>query len=73
MKKIGTLFEELGFKKDASLSVQRAFIKHLVQAADRPTQQNQKVFLEQATPKYPAPTKNEQLTFDPEILKAGNE
>lgn len=72
MKKIGNLFKELGFKKDSSIEVQRAFFKHLVQAADRSTQQNSSLFSEQ---KQKAEIKTEQasqLSFDPEILKAGN-
>lgn len=34
MKRVGELFEELGFRPDAPDSVKRAFIKHLVRAAN---------------------------------------
>ena len=33
MKKVGDLFEELGFRKDASEGVKRAFVENLVKAA----------------------------------------
>ena len=70
MKKMGDLFKELGFKKDASLDVQRAFFKHLIQAADRSTPRNSNSISEQKV----KPLKSgEQLAFDPEVLKAGND
>ncbi len=34
MKKVGDLFEELGFRKEGSDSVKRAFIENLVKAAN---------------------------------------
>jgi hypothetical protein len=67
---MGDLFKELGFKAEASPRVQRAFFKHLVQAADRSTQQNRDLFSEQ---KSKAENPSDQLSFDPEILKAGND
>lgn len=70
MKKIGNLFKELGFKKEASLDVQRAFFKHLVQAADRSTYQNPSPISEQIKPRE---NTDPQLSFDPEVLKAGND
>ncbi len=66
MKKMGDLFKELGFRKEASPSVQRAFFKHLVQASDRSTAKDSKQISEQSV------AQPEQLSFDPEVLKAGN-
>lgn len=34
MRRIGDLFKELGFNKDSSLDVQKAFVRHLVKAAE---------------------------------------
>jgi hypothetical protein len=59
------LFKEMGFKRDSSSSVQRAFFKHLTQAAKGLCQQNVSPICEQKDPM--------QLCFDPKILKAGNE
>lgn len=72
MKKMAELFKELGFKKDSSLEVQRAFFKHLVHASDRSTQQNRDLFSEQKTKIEVKTEQPSQLSFDPEILKAGN-
>ena len=72
MKKIGNLFKELGFKKDSSIEVQRAFFKHLVLAADRSTQQNPSLFSEHKAKIENKTEQPSQLSFDPEILKAGN-
>lgn len=70
MKKMGDLFKELGFKKESSLDVQRAFFKHLILAADRSTPKNSESFSEQRTKSVKS---GEQLAFDPEVLKAGND
>lgn len=72
MKKMGDLFKELGFKKDSSLEVQRAFFKHLVRSGDRSTQQNPDLFSEQKSKSETQKPPAQQLSFDPEILKAGN-
>jgi hypothetical protein len=61
VKKVGDLFEELGFRKDGSDGVKRAFIENLVKAAAQ-------------TPlKTPlnTPIKEEQLSFDFESLESG--
>lgn len=36
MRQIGELLKELGFNKDAPLETQKAFLKHLVKAAELP-------------------------------------
>ena len=38
MKSVGDIFKELGFNKDASLDTQKAFLKHLISAANASTQ-----------------------------------
>lgn len=75
MRRIGDLLKDLGFKEGSSVEVQKAFIKHLVNAADRSSIQNVSLIPEQKS----KPTESEksantpdQLSFDPEILKAGN-
>lgn len=36
MRHVGDLLKELGFNKDAPLETQKAFLKHLVKAAEQP-------------------------------------
>lgn len=77
MKKVGDLFEELGFRKDGSDGVKRAFIENLVKAAAQTplprADQPQAAFAPQAPLKAPlnAPVKEEQLSFDFESLEGG--
>ena len=62
--------KDLGFNEEASLDVKKAFVRHLMKAADRSTPQNLTPISKQTT-KTPNPTKEEvQLSFDPELLKA---
>jgi hypothetical protein len=63
MRKVGDLMKELGFNKDAPVETQKAFIRHLVKAA------------EQSVPRQPAPAKEVapstepiQLSFDATAL-----
>lgn len=75
MRRIGDLFKDLGFKEGSSLAVQKAFVKHLVQAADRSSPQNASPIPEQnrkSTKPDISTNTPEQLSFDPEILKSGN-
>ncbi len=71
MRKIGDLFHDLGFNKEASMDVKKAFVNHLVRSADRSSIQNPSLILEQKSEKK---SKNKapetQLSFDLEILKA---
>ncbi len=62
VKKVGDLFEELGFRKEGSDSVKRAFVENLVRAATQ-------------TPPAHAPSKRqeEQLSFDFDALETGAE
>ena len=56
MKKVGKLFEELGFNKEASDSVKKAFVKHLIFEARRQ---------EKLRPKSKLPHKESlQMSFD---------
>lgn len=67
MKKVGDLFEELGFRKDGSDSVKRAFVENLVRAATQtPPPQAPSVI---ATSKQ----QEEQLSFDFDALEGGAE
>lgn len=61
MRRIGDLFKELGFNKDASVEVKRAFIRHLVKQADKTAQP-------QTLPETRSETTDSQLSFDAEIL-----
>lgn len=71
MRKIGDIFQDLGFNKDASDDVKKAFVKHLVRAADRSSVQNSSSISKQvAEKKSVSKLSDTQLSFDPEILKA---
>ncbi|NJM10382.1 MAG: hypothetical protein HC883_05890 [Bdellovibrionaceae bacterium] len=72
VKKMGNLLKDLGFKKDSSLTVQRAFFKHLIRAANSSSHQNPSSISEQKSPTAEKHDANEQMSFNPEILKAGN-
>lgn len=63
MRSIGDLMKEMGFNKDAPMETQKAFIRHLIRAANETSR----------TPATPIeavsqPVLAEQLSFDPEIL-----
>jgi len=73
VKKMGNLFKNLGFKKGSSQTVQRAFFKHLVRVAESSSHQNPSLFLEQKPKLEPVNENLKQMSFDPEVLKAGNE
>jgi hypothetical protein len=72
VKKMAELFKELGFKKDSSIEVQRAFFQHLIRISDRSTHKNPLPFVKQMTKTEIKAEQPAQLSFDPEILKAGN-
>lgn len=72
VKKMGILFEELGFNKNSSPHTQRAFFRHLVQSASRPNVQNSDSFSEQKAVVTTSTEFPSQLSFDPAVLKAGN-
>jgi hypothetical protein len=70
VRKFGDLMKDLGFNEEASLDVKKAFIRHLVQAADRSSPQNLTPISKQSL-KTPTKVSEEvQLSFDPELLKA---
>ena len=60
MKKVGDLFEELGFRKDASDGVKRAFVENLVRAAGQTLP---------AQPAAKAQVKETQLSFNFDALE----
>jgi hypothetical protein len=60
VKKVGDLFEELGFRKDGSDGVKRAFVENLVRAAGQTLP---------AQPAARAPVKEIQLSFNFEALE----
>lgn len=61
MRRIGDLFKELGFNKDASVDVQKAFVRHLVKQADKTAQP-------QTIPETKPEKPEDQLSFDAEVL-----
>jgi hypothetical protein len=63
MRRIGDLMKDLGFNKDAPIETQKAFIRHLIQAANGapPIVEIPKQILKPELP-------GEQLCFDAEIL-----
>ena len=67
MRSIGELMKEMGFNKDAPLDTQKAFIRHLIKAANESSAIREKTI---ALPEAkPAPVSSEgQLSFDPDIL-----
>lgn len=68
MKKIGDLFQDLGFNKDAPIETQKAFFRHLVAKAYPPLPIN-KSNLENIEEKKESVTETStQLSFDPKIL-----
>jgi hypothetical protein len=63
VRRIGDLMKDLGFNKDSSVETQKAFIKHLIEAANRASPQIPKEKVETVEPPKAA-----QLSFDAEIL-----
>jgi hypothetical protein len=61
VRRIGELLKDLGFNKDASVEVQKAFVRHLVKQADK-TAQPQRI------PETKPESKDPQLSFDAEVL-----
>lgn len=62
MRRIGDLFEELGFNPDAPIETQKAFVRHLTRAAAGQAAQKPSELKKTAEPA------GQQLSFDPEIL-----
>lgn len=71
MKKMSELLAEMGFKEDSTSSVQQAFLKHLIKAETAISRQNSSLISKQINPSSATP-EPVQLSFDNEILKAGN-
>ena len=70
MKKVGDLFEELGFRKDGSEGVKRAFLKNLVRAANESAIERGQLPLKvQVAAPSKAPIKEQQLSFNFEALE----
>ncbi len=61
MRRIGELFKELGFNKDASVDVKKAFVRHLVREADKTAPL-------QPLPKTIQKNSDPQLSFDAAVL-----
>ena len=53
MRKTADILKDIGFNKDSSLDVQSAFVRHLIQHAQKPES---------------VPPKDAQLSFDEDIL-----
>lgn len=70
MRKMGDLMKDLGFNQEASMDVKKAFIRHLVKAADRSSPQNLTPIAKQPEPKKCELPAGTQLAFDLELLKA---
>lgn len=70
MRKMGELMKDLGFNQEASMDVKKAFIRHLVHASDRSSPQNLTPIAKQSEGKKEEPPVGQQLSFDPELLKA---
>ena len=65
MRSIGELMKEMGFNKDAPIETQKAFIRHLISAANESTRGRTIQLPETKS----APINSEgQLSFDPDIL-----
>jgi hypothetical protein len=70
VRKLAELMKDLGFNKEASLDVKKAFVRHLVTAADR-SSPPKLTPISKPTLKSPTEVSQEvQLSFDPELLKA---
>lgn len=61
MRRIGELFKELGFNKDASVDVKKAFVRHLIREADKTAPL-------QPLPKTTHMNSEPQLSFDATVL-----
>lgn len=68
MRPVGDLMKEMGFNKDAPLETQKAFIRHLIAAANASDRTRALAMPAQAEAKPAAPAEPQQLSFDPEIL-----
>ncbi|MCB0364203.1 MAG: hypothetical protein H6624_13885 [Bdellovibrionaceae bacterium] len=68
MRHIGELLKELGFNPDSPLGTQKAFVRHLIQQANRmeqaPTKLPQPSPSDSAKEAQPEPKKFEQLSFN---------
>jgi hypothetical protein len=73
MRSIGELMKDMGFNQDAPLETQKAFIRHLIKAANE-TDQTRNQIQKQSIPAapleiaYPSSPGETQLSFDPNIL-----
>lgn len=66
MRKIGDLYADLGFNPDSSTDAQKAFIKHLIKAAEQNQPiQNQTV----AQKSTPSPAAQTQTKVEPQQLE----
>jgi hypothetical protein len=61
VRRIGDLFKDLGFNKDASDDVKKAFVRHLVKQADKTAQP-------QPLPQTPKIDSDPQMSFDADVL-----
>lgn len=61
MRRVGDLMRELGFNPEAPEGAQKAFVRHLVRAANEVSSGNSSQILEQSKPE-------DQLSFDLEVL-----
>lgn len=68
MRKVGDIFKELGFNKDASLETQKAFFRHLVAKAEIPKHINNYNLSSENKKSESVTDSSTQLSFDPTIL-----
>jgi hypothetical protein len=64
MRSIGELMKDMGFNKDAPIDTQKAFIRHLIRAANENSNGRE---ITAPAPPVQAPAEA-QLSFDPNIL-----
>jgi hypothetical protein len=64
MRSIGELMKDMGFNKDAPVETQKAFIRHLIRAANETSRAPAMPVAAQVKPA----TAEAQLSFDPAIL-----
>ena len=67
MRSIGELMKDMGFNKDAPIDTQKAFIRHLIKAANENQRNVAPIEAASSAPHSQAPAEA-QLSFDPTIL-----
>jgi hypothetical protein len=68
MRSIGELMKDMGFNKDAPVDTQKAFIRHLIKAANENQRNVPPLEAAPAPVSQLQPLAEAQLSFDPTIL-----